>query len=697
MINHFDILNKLISLLPLVGPKNAKNLARLNIVKLFDALKHIPTGLLQRRFVDNIGEASIGELVILRITIVEHKAPSLGSGQRRQPYIIYAMSNDHPIRLIFFNAHAKQYLANIYKINEDIVITGKLESFNDIATFNHPEIYSHAREIRSQAGCEPIYPLTGGITLPLMQAIIHKCLSQCPDLPEWISENALKLLQATSWKLSLITLHTPKNDFDVSAVNPARQRLAFDELLANQLALLSIRYNQQTHHGISFTPTNLLRHALLQHLPYKLTHDQQKVLREIDNDLSLVQPMMRLLQGDVGSGKTIVALLAMLAVVEHGAQAALMAPTEILARQHAATMIALLNKIGLKAVILTGRDKGKNREPIIEAIARGHVHIVIGTHALIQDDVTFKNLGIVIIDEQHRFGVEQRLRLVEKGRGVNVLSMTATPIPRTLTLACYGDLECSYLREKPAQRQEIITLLYCLNRLEEIIHGLQRALAQGHKIYWVCPLVEETETSDLAAATERYALLSQFFPQQVGLIHGRLKSDEKTHVMDRFKKSEIRLLVATTVIEVGVDVPDATVIVIEHAERFGLAQLHQLRGRVGRGHQQGICMLLYQKGINHIAQSRLKIMRETNDGFRIAEEDSRLRGAGDLAGLRQSGLPSFAFADLAVHQTLLKLAQREAEDILYNDPHLQSTRGQAIKILLHLYNKQECLRLLSAV
>lgn len=697
MINPLIVLSKPLSTLTLMGPRNAKNLARLNVIKLFDALTHRPTGLLHRRLIDDIGDASVGELIIVKITVVEHRAPPFGSQQRRQPYIIHALNNGNPVRLIFFNAHAKHYLGNLYKINQCVTITGKLESFNDIATFNHPEVFSNARETRSQDGCEPIYPLTGGITLPLMQAIIHTCLNLCPDLPEWISPETLKLLKATSWKSSLHTLHTPKNDYDVGTVNPARQRLAFDELLANQLALLSIRYNQQTHFGIPFTPTNILRNALLQHLPYKLTHDQQKVLREIDGDLSSTQPMMRLLQGDVGSGKTIVALLTMLAAVEHGAQAALMAPTEILSRQHAATMIALLDKINIKAVILTGRDKGKNRENNITAIARGDIHIVIGTHALIQDDVIFKNLGIVIIDEQHRFGVEQRLKLVEKGHGVNVLSMTATPIPRTLTLACYGDLECSYLREKPAQRQEIITLLYGLNRLEEIIHGLQRALSQGHKIYWVCPLVEETETSDLAAATERFTVLSQFFVQQVGLIHGRLKSDEKTLVMDRFKRSEIKILVATTVIEVGVDVPDATIIIIEHAERFGLAQLHQLRGRVGRGHQQGICMLLYQKGINHNAQSRLKIMRETNDGFRIAEEDSRLRGAGDLAGLRQSGLPTFAFADLTVHQTLLKLAQREAEDILHHDPHLQSPRGQAIKILLHLYNKQECLRLLSAV
>ena len=695
-----DLLKSLyipVTYIPLIGPKMASKFLRLSIVTVLDLLKLLPTGRLYRRHVDDINDASPGELIILKLTIIDHSSPSQRYAQRRQPYVILGRHNNRSVKLIFFNAHAKHYLGDIYKIDTEVTITGKFEIINDVITFNHPEHYSHARDLRQQDGFEPIYPLTGGISLPQMQMMIQKALTYCPDLPEWIADNTRKLLQAESWQQSLCKLHTPKNDADINLTSTARQRLAFDELFANQLALMSIRFNQQRHQGMVFPTTGVLRKALLQHLPFELTDDQIKVTREIDEDLASSQPMMRLLQGDVGSGKTIVALLSMLTAVEHGAQGALMAPTEILARQHAITMIDLLEKIGIKAAILTGRDKGKSRNKIIAAIAQGDVHIVIGTHALIQNDVIFKNLGVVIIDEQHRFGVEQRLTLVEKGRGVNVLSMTATPIPRTLTLACYGDLDCSYLRQKPAHRQDILTLLYPLKRLNDIIAGLQRALQQGHKIYWVCPLVEETETSDMAAATERFTTLSQLLTHKVGLIHGRLKAPDKAAVMAQFKEGSIKLLVATTVIEVGVDVPDATIIVIEHAERFGLAQLHQLRGRVGRGHQQGTCMLLYHNTINQTARARLKIMRETNDGFRIAEEDSRLRGVGDLAGWRQSGLPAFAFADLTVHQTILKLAQREAEDILHDDPHLQSQRGRAVRILLQLYNKQESLRLLAAV
>ncbi len=534
------------------------------------------------------------------------------------------------------------------------------------------------------------------MVLPKIQGLIERALTKCPDLPEWISDSSLNLLKGGTWKQALLKLHHPENEQDITAIQPFRQRLAFDELLANQLALLILRYRQKQRPGQAFQPSQKLRQDLLRQLPFKLTNDQQLVIQEIDQDLARNDPMIRLLQGDVGSGKTVVAMMVLLNIIEQGGQAAIMAPTEILARQHAKSLIKWAENLGIQAAVLTGRDKGKTRDKILQSLCNGEIQLLIGTHALIQDDVIFKNLGMVIIDEQHRFGVEQRLKLVEKGSGVNVLSMTATPIPRTLMLTHYGDLECSYLREKPAMRKDIETRIYSLKKLDEFIQAVKRALTQDHKIYWVCPLVEDSEVLDLAAAEDRFKILSQLFPNQVGLIHGRMKEVQKTQVMESFIKGDIRILVATTVIEVGVDVSDATIMVIEHAERFGLAQLHQLRGRVGRGDRPGICMLLYHPALNSIARARLEIMRQTNDGFRIAEEDLRLRGAGDIAGLKQSGLPPFAFADLMVHQDLLKLANLEAEAFLKTDPHFLSDRGKALKILLYLFQKQECIRFLNA-
>ncbi|MBL0942366.1 MAG: ATP-dependent DNA helicase RecG, partial [Alphaproteobacteria bacterium] len=462
---------------------------------------------------------------------------------------------------------------------------------------------------------------------------------------------------------------------------------AYDQLLSNQLALLMVRQSYRTQPGQIYKGEGHLRRKFLSLLPFQLTVSQESALKDIYTDMALPIRMIRLLQGDVGSGKTVVAMLAMLNALECGYQATLLAPTEILAQQHFTTLQPWAEALKLKIGILTSR--GKDKKATLAAVAEGKLDILIGTHALFQDQVAFKNLGLAVIDEQHRFGVDQRLSLGAKGDKVDLLVMTATPIPRTLLLAVHGDLATSRLNEKPVGRQDIATRTISLTRLEEVIEGVRRALDSHHKVYWICPLVEESEALDLAAAEVRFQELNKIFPGQVELIHGRMKAAEKDTAMQSFIRGQSRLLVATTVIEVGVHIPDATIMVIEHAERFGLSQLHQLRGRIGRGTQASTCLLLFeQKGLTQTAKSRLNIMRLTNDGFKIAEEDLRLRGGGDPLGLRQSGLPALKLVDFAVHEDLLDLAHQDAKAILNIDPNLSSERGKALQVLLHLFEHQ---------
>jgi len=474
----------------------------------------------------------------------------------------------------------------------------------------------------------------------------------------------------------------------------SRKRLAYDELLADQLALAVIRRHHRAAGGRSFAGTKTLQQKMEATLPFALTDGQKKAIAEITADMAEPKRMLRLLQGDVGSGKTIVALISMLQAVESGVQAAMMVPTEILARQHYEKLKPLLEPLGLSMGLLVGKSRSKDRAAVLKSLENGTIDIVIGTHALFQDDVAFANLGLAVMDEQHRFGVHQRLQLSEKGRGVDILVMTATPIPRTLTLTAFGDMDVSRLMEKPAGRQPIDTRLIDMARLEEVIEGVGRQIAQGAQAYWVCPLVEESEKSDLAAATERADLLARSFgADKVGLVHGRLSSEAKNAVMAAFAANEIKVLVATTVIEVGVDVPNASLMIVEHSERFGLAQLHQLRGRVGRGAAKSTCLLMYQAPLGEIAKARLKMMRESEDGFLIAEEDLRLRGPGELLGTRQSGLPAFKLANLATDRDLLTMAHDDAKLILAQDPELATERGKALRTLLYLFEKDAAVRL----
>ncbi|MFA7639270.1 MAG: ATP-dependent DNA helicase RecG, partial [Parvibaculum sp.] len=655
-----------------------------------DLLWHLPTGLIDRRSRPKIAEARDGEIATMEVTVGLHVPPRT----KRLPYRIHVSDETGEMQLVFFNAR-QDYLMRILPEGARRIISGRIELYQGAPQMTHPDHIVGPDDLAEMPLLEPIYPLTAGLPLKAVQKATRGALTLPPDLPEWQDDAWMKENRWQGWRASLIAAHEPQSAADLAPDAPARARLAYDELLANQLALGLVRLRMKKRPGRPVMGDGRLRRKVEAALPFALTGAQIRALAEIDADMKASHRMLRLLQGDVGSGKTVVALLAMLNAVEAGFQAALMAPTEILTRQHFATLQPLCEVAGVRLALLTGREKGKQREDVLSATANGEVDILIGTHALFQKDVAFQALALAVVDEQHRFGVHQRLMLAEKGgAGTDVLVMTATPIPRTLTLTAYGDMDVSKLDEKPPGRKPVDTRAIPLDRLHQVVSGLGRALSTGAQVYWVCPLVEESDEVDAAAAEDRYRHLQEMFGDRVGLVHGRMKPADKDAVMARFAAGEITILVATTVIEVGVNVPSATIMVIEHAERFGLAQLHQLRGRVGRGADKSSCLLLYQTPLGETAEARIKIMRETEDGFRIAEEDLRLRGAGELLGTRQSGLPTFRIANIEAQKELLAAAHDDARLIMERDPELETERGKALRILLYLFERDEAIRYL---
>ncbi len=672
-----------------VGPRFAKLFEGLCGGQVIDLCWHLPSGLIDRSYSPKLAEAVPGRIATLIVQVGAHRAPH----NPRQPYRVPCHDDSGSIDLVFFHPRA-DYLARTLPEGEERVVSGKVEVFQDRLQMTHPDHIGTREELARLQGVEPVYPLTAGLSLKVVGKAVRAALERAPELPEWNDAAFLQRQGWEGWRTSLMAAHAPRSLAELEPGAPARSRLAYDELLSNQLALALVRAQQRRQKGRPISGDGRLRGRLLEALPFRLTASQQQAAAEITDDMATDTRMLRLLQGDVGSGKTVVALLAMLSAVEAGGQAVLMAPTEILTRQHFATIQPLAATAGVGVDILTAREKGRSRAAILERLASGETGIAVGTHALFQDDVAFRNLMLAAIDEQHRFGVHQRLTLTAKGKAVDVLVMTATPIPRTLMLTSYGDMEASRLLEKPAGRQPVDTRTLPMDRIAEVVDAVARALAQGAKVYWVCPLVAESEAVDLAAAEARHEALKERFGATAGLIHGRMKGPEKDRVMQAFAEGDVDLLVATTVIEVGVDVPQATVMVIEHAERFGLAQLHQLRGRIGRGRERSTCLLLYQGPLGETARARLRILRETDDGFRIAEEDLRLRGAGELLGTRQSGLPEFRLADIAVHGELLAAARDDASLILERDPQLENERGQALRVLLYLFERDAAVRFL---
>lgn len=656
--------------------------------RVIDLLFQPPIDVIDRTYRPDLHHAIEGRIATITIEIIEHRP----SKRPNLPYKIIGGDGVGYIDLVFFNVRGA-YLEDQYPVGANITVCGKMERFAGKWQMAHPE------KITGNVDDHPfesIYPLTAGITNRMTGKFVSAALKNIPSLPEWIDPALAKREKWVSFTESLQRLHNLKSVDDLNKQSVHRRRLAYDELLANQLAIAIVRQRERGLSGRSFQTTGPMREKFLSLLPFQLTNAQQRSISEVDADMAAPIRMMRLLQGDVGSGKTIVAALAMINAVASGTQAAIMAPTEILAQQHAATLKPLFDQMNIPCAVLTGRHKGNDRTEILAKISDGSARIIIGTHALFQETVEFENLGLAVIDEQHRFGVHQRLTLTRKGVAADMLVMTATPIPRTLALTAYGDLDVSRLDEKPAGRRPIDTRLIPLSRYNDMVDGIAKKVTDGVQIYWVCPLVEESEMLDLTAAEDRFEMLKGQFGNLVGLIHGRMKPTEKDSVMQAFARGDIKLLVATTVIEVGVNVPNATIMVIEHAERYGLAQLHQLRGRVGRGSDQSYCFLLYRTECTLVAQERLKIMKETEDGFLIAEKDLGLRGPGDILGTQQSGLPEGRLADLSAHADLLDIAQDDARLMIQKDPSLQGDRAQALRHLLYLFERERAIRLLQA-
>ncbi len=654
---------------------------RLGLSRVVDVAFHLPTGWIDRLPRDELMQSDVGQTIVIPLTPVNYRF----GGSARAPARVQAVdAHGNYVSLVFFGGNSG-WAKKLLPLNEKRFVSGRLDQYGQELQIVHPDV----SEAAEPGGREAVYPCSEGITSKRIAAMAAQAVERAPVLPEWI-EPSLKAQQGwPDWREALAGIHADPADAK------ARERLAYDEIFANQLALLLVRGEARAKRGRPLQGDGRLREAL--QLPYTPTGAQTRTIGEIEGDLAQVRPMLRLLQGDVGSGKTLVATMALLIAVEAGAQGAFLAPTEILARQHFDTLSRMLAGLDVRVAILTGRDKGRVREATLMGLADGSIHILVGTHAIFQEGVTYKDLGLVVVDEQHRFGVAQRLLLQAKAeRPPHLLVMTATPIPRTLTLAQYGEMDVSRLDEMPPGRQPIETRVISDDRLGEVVDALGRHLSGGGQAYWVCPLVEESEKTDLAAAEARAEALKARFGDQVGLVHGRMKGPEKDAVMARFAAGQIGVLVATTVIEVGVDVPNATLIVIEHADRFGLAQLHQLRGRVGRGSGRSVCLLLRGHGLSETARARLALMRETNDGFRIAEEDLRLRGAGELLGTRQSGEMTFRLATPEMLGALLPPANGDARLLIDRDGGLKGERGAAARLALYLFERDAAVGLLRA-
>jgi ATP-dependent DNA helicase RecG len=676
--------------LPGVGPKAALAFKALGCERPKDLLYLLPHSGVDRALRDSVRDVTPPATLTVEVEVGQHVAPRT----KGRPYRVHVRDRKLEFQLVFFHARA-EYLQKLLPTGQRRLVSGKVELFDGMAQIVHPDHVLRVEEAAEIPAYEPVYPLSAGLTQKLVGKAVAAALTRLPPVAEWIDPGLKAREGWPDWAASLAEVHQPEGAAALSFTHPARQRLAYDELFAHQLMLSIARASLRRAKGVATEGTGALRRKVLESLPYRPTGAQIRAVAEIEADMAAPLRMNRLLQGDVGAGKTLVAFQALLIAVEAGGQGVMMAPTEILARQHFEGLAPLARAAGVRLELLTGRDRGADRAMKLEDLAAGRIPILVGTHAVFQKDVQFKDLRLAVVDEQHRFGVAQRMELGAKGAAVDVLVMTATPIPRSLALATHGDMDVSVLDEKPAGRKPIRTAMVSTDRLDEVVDHLRKAVEEGRQAYWVCPLVEESEVVDYASAEERFRSLRAALGERVGLVHGQMPPAEKDAAMARFVAGETAVLVATTVIEVGVNVPNATIMVIEQAETFGLAQLHQLRGRVGRGEAASTCLLLYQAPLNETGRRRLTTIRDTEDGFRIAEEDLAMRGAGDLIGTAQSGLPRFRVADLERQGSLMALAQSDARKLLHDDPGLSGPRGQAARVLLWLMDQDRALRMIS--
>ncbi|KKB79739.1 ATP-dependent DNA helicase RecG [Devosia soli] len=660
---------------------------------VLDILMHMPSGVVDRRRQVGIAEAYLNQIVTLKLHIDRHQPPP--RGREHIPHRVFAHDESGDISLVFFRAQGG-WVEKALPVGEERYVSGQIGFFNGEKQITHPDYIVEPDKFATLPLVEPVYPLTNGLSSKALAKLVRQAVEAVPALPEWIDVETIRQRKWPTFAEAMRMVHLPDNPGEAELWAPARQRLAYDEYLAGQITLQLLRSSMVSDAGVARQFTGQITAKVTRALPFSLTEGQNRALEEIRADLAAPERMSRLLQGDVGSGKTVVALMAMAAMAESGAQSALMAPTELLASQHFKTIKPICDAAGLGCALLTGKMPAAERRAILAGIANGTTTIAVGTHALFQSGIEFQNLGLTVVDEQHRFGVHQRLALSEKGRHTDLLVMTATPIPRTLVLTHFGDMAVSVLREKPRGRQPIDTAVLSIGDYARVISRLQARLTEGAQAYWVCPLVEESETLEVVSAEDRFAELQKIFGSDVALVHGRMSAAAKQDVMARFKASEIKLLVATTVIEVGVDVPNATIMIIEHAERFGLAQLHQLRGRVGRGTQRSACLLLYKDPLSETAQARLETIKSTEDGFEIAERDLELRGQGDILGTRQSGMPGYRLAVPDVHRHLLEFAHDDAKALMQRNPALTGDEGEAARTLLYLFRKDLAIPLIRA-
>jgi len=684
---------KEVTTLPGIGPRLAVLVQKVAGDRVRDLLLFRPTSVIDRSLRPTIAEAPEGQIVTIRCEVEGHIEPQRN---RFTPYKVRMSDETGFLHLVYFKPRI-DYLKRLLPEGETRIVSGKIETFGSEKQITHPDLVLTEAEAEDLGGLETVYPLTQGLSLKVLRKAVRAAMADMPQLAEWHDNSVLQDRNWPEWNNALQTLHYPETVDEIAPIHPARQRLAFDELFARQLTLQIVAQRRRRRAGEPVTGDNSSVQKVLSSAPFTPTNAQLRSFDEISGDMASDRRMMRLLHGDVGSGKTFVAVLAAARAHEAGLQTAIMAPTEILARQLARNMELFLKPAGMSVDALTGRDKGKKRGEILERLANGEINVVCGTHALFQEGVEFEKLGLVIIDEQHRFGVSDRLKLSSKGRRPELLVMTATPIPRTLSLSVYGHMDMSRLDEKPAGRKPPDTRTISMDRIDSVIDGVGRAIERNERAYWVCPLVEDSDLSDLSAAEDRHRQLSAIYgTERVGLVHGRMSAKEKDAEAVRFRNGEIDILVATTVIEVGIDAPDATIMIIEHAERFGLAQLHQLRGRVGRSDKASTCLLLYQGPLGEIARKRLDIMKQTDDGFVIAEEDWKLRGAGDPLGVRQSGLPDYRLVDIEAHLDLIPLANEAAKKAVYEDPEFSGEFSKARRTLLYLFEQDEAIRLIES-